>query len=88
MASKLQNFFPQDKNSAAQELQSPAPPLKRKVIFRRHSETTVILSFTNKHHMGENGRIEFIKGEIMGDLLPNFARSFRKDGHKSYRSEG
>lgn len=47
MASKKQCFLKKDstkqKNSPAQELQSPAPPLKRKGIFRRHSEWMVIV---------------------------------------------
>ena len=78
MASKLHNFFQQEKNSAAQELQSPAPPLKRKVIFRRHSERMGILSFAKDHHKGEiTGELRSSRGENMGDLPPNFARSFR-----------
>ena len=35
-------------------LAEPAPPLKRKVIFCRHSEKTVILSLALSHHKGES----------------------------------
>ena len=70
MASKkryeFQIFFNSAKNLAAQELQSPAPPLKRKVIFR-HSKRTVILSYTNNRHKGEiTGELHSSRGKLRG----------------------
>lgn len=91
MASKkryeFQIFFNRAKNSAAKELQSPSPPLKRKVIFRRHSETAVILSYTNNHHKGEiTGELYFSRGENLGDLPSKFARAYRMEGHNYSKS--
>ncbi len=86
MASKkhyeFQNIFQQGKKFGGEGASISFAAFEKKVIFHRHSERTVILSFANIYHKGgNNGGIAFLKGEIMGDLMPNFARSFRKVGH-------
>lgn len=55
MASKLHNFFQQGKKSAAKELQSPSPPLKRMGIF---------LSFEKDGHSHIGMRVERVTPEL------------------------
>ena len=71
MASKLHNFFQQGKKIGGAGASFSCAAFEKDGHFCRHSETTVILSFAKNHHKGEN----------KGDLLPDFARSFRNDGH-------
>ena len=88
MASKkhyeFQNIFQQGKKFGGEGASISFAAFEKKVIFHRHPESTVILSFTNIHHKGGiMGELRF-SGGIMGDLMPNLVRSFRKVGHRHF----
>ncbi len=47
------------------------PAFEKEGHFRHHSETTVILSFTNNHHMGEiTGGLHSLRGKLWGICCP------------------
>ena len=78
MASKkryeFQMFFNRTKNSAAQELQSPAPPLKRMVILLSFRKDGHIVISEELSYGGNNGGIAFLMGENMGGIYRLISR--------------